>query len=263
MRIFALSLAAILMGCAAQSAPRHSSVPARTASTVDSVASERAKIHTELGVNYYQNGQLGVALEELNTATKADRSYAPAYGALALVYMELREDEQAEANFRQALKLNPNGSETKNNYGLFLCQRGKEQEGLRQLLDALKDPLYQTPDVAYKNAGMCARKAGDMKGAESYLLRAVKLNPRQAQALYGLAEVNFARDDYAAAKQYLSRYAGLMENAGPEALWLGARIEHRLGARGDRTALANYGMQLRRRYPSSPEAKAYQDGRFE
>jgi type IV pilus assembly protein PilF len=51
-----------------------------------------------------------------------------------------------------------------------------------------------------------------------------------------------------------------MENPGPEALWLGARIEHRLG---DRTALANYGQQLRRRYPSSPETKAYLDGRFE
>jgi len=249
----------MLTACAEQNAPKQG-VPARTASTIDSVSAQRAKIHTELGVNYYQNGQLGVALEELNTAVAADRSYGPAYDALALVYMELRQDEQAEANFRQALKVSPNSSETKNNYGLFLCQRGREKEGLRQLLDALKNPLYPTPDVAFKNAGVCARKAGDNKGAESYFLRAVKLNPRQAQAFYGLAEVNFARDDYQAARQYLGRYVSLMETPSPEALWLGARIEHRLG---DRTALANYGMQLRRRYPSSPETKAYLDGRFE
>ncbi len=254
-----LLTATMLSACAGQNPPKQTS-SARTASTVDSRGAERAKIHTELGVNYYQNGQLGVALEELNTAVSADRSYAPAYDALALVYMELKEDEQAEANFRQALKLNPNSSETKNNYGLFLCQRGKEKEGLRQLLDALKNPLYTTPDIAYKNAGQCARKAGDMKAAENYFLRALKLNPRQPQALYGLAEVNYARDDTAAAKQYLTRYVTLVENPGPEALWLGARIEHRLG---DRTALANYGMQLRRRYPSSPETKAYLDGRFE
>ena len=258
-RVALLALAAILAACAAQTPPKQT-VPARTASSTDSVAAERAKIHTELGVNYYQNGQLGVALEELNTAVASDRSYAPAYDALALVYMELKEDEQAEANFRQALKLNPNSSETKNNYGLFLCQRGKEKEGLRLLLDALKNPLYRTPDVAYKNAGVCARKAGDLKEAENYFWRALKLNPRQAQALYGLAEANFARDDNPAAKQYLGRYMSLMDNPGPEALWLGARIEHRLG---DRTALANYGMQLRRRYPSSPETKAYLDGRFE
>jgi len=253
---------ALLAACAGQDAPRQN-IPARTASTTDSKGSERAKIHTELGVSYYQNGQLGVALEELHTAIGADRSYAPAYDALALVYMELREDDQAEANFRQALKLNPNSSETRNNYGLFLCQRGKEKEGLRQLLDALKNPLYQTPDVAYKNAGTCARKARDNESAQKYFEHAVKLNPRQTQALYGLADVSYARDDYPAARQYLSRYVSMVENPGPEALWLGARIEHRLGDRGDRTALANYGMQLRRRYPSSPEAKAYADGRFE
>ena len=254
-----LALAVLLAACTTQNAPKQT-VGARTASTTDSIAAERAKIHTELGVNYYQNGQLGVALEELNTAVASDRSYAPAYDALALVYMELKDDNQAEANFRQALKLNPNSSETKNNYGLFLCQRGKEKEGLRQLLDALKNPLYPTPEVAYKNAGVCARKSGDIKGAETYFQRAVKLNPRQAQAWYGLAEVSFVRDDYAAAKQYLGRYVSLVEKPGPEALWLGARIEHRLG---DRTALANYGLQLRRRYPSSPETKAYLDGRFE
>jgi type IV pilus assembly protein PilF len=195
----------------------------------------------------------------LHTAVNADRSYAPAYDALALVYMELKEDAQAEANFRQSLKMNPNSSETRNNYGLFLCQRGREKEGLRQLLDALKNPLYQTPDVAYKNAGVCARKS-DPKLAEGYFHRAVKLNPNQAQAWYGLAEVSFARDDYAAAKEYLGRYVALVGNPGPDGLWLGARIEHRLG---DRTALANYGMQLRRRFPSSPETKAYLDGRFE
>jgi type IV pilus assembly protein PilF len=249
-----------MLALAACTSPPRQNVPARTASQTESVASERAKIHTELGVSYYQNGQLGVALEELHTAINADRSYAPAYDALALVYMELKENDRAEANFKQALKLNPNSSETRNNYGLFLCQSGKEQEGLRQLLDALKNPLYQTPDVAYRNAGLCARKTGDLKQAQGYFERAVKLNARQAQAWFGLAEVAYARDDYAGAKASLTRYTALVPNPGPEALWLGARIEHRLG---DRTALANYGMQLRRRFPSSPETKAYLDGRFE
>ena len=46
---------------------------------------------------------------------------------------------------------------------------------------------------------------------------------------------------------------------GPEALLLGARIERRLG---DRTAMLNYGNQLRLRFPSAPETKAFLDGRF-
>jgi type IV pilus assembly protein PilF len=174
--------------------------------------------------------------------------------------MELKDDDEAEKYFRQALKIDPSNSEAKNNYGQFLCQRGRQKEGIRQLLDALKNPLYATPDVAYKNAGLCARKAGDAKSAEEYFLKALKLNPNQPQALYSMAEISYLRDDYGAAKQYISRYLTVVENAGPEALWLGARIERKIG---DRTALANYGMQLRRRYPSSPQTKAFVEGRFE
>ncbi|HYL17695.1 MAG TPA: type IV pilus biogenesis/stability protein PilW, partial [Burkholderiales bacterium] len=176
------------------------------------------------------------------------------------VYMELKEDELAEKNFRRALKIDPSSSEAKNNYGLFLCQRGRQKEGIRQFLDALKNPLYATPDVAYKNAGLCARKAGDNKAAEEYFTKALKLNADQPQALYSLAEINYQRDDYASAKGYMGRYLALVDSAGPEALWLAARIERKIG---DRTALANYGMQLRRRYPSAPETKAYIEGRFE
>ena len=221
---------------------------------------ERAKVHTELGVRYYEIGQLGVALEELNTAISADGTYAPAYNALALVRMALREDDEAEKNFLKALKLDPASSEAKNNYGLFLCQRGRATEGIRQLLDALKNPLYSTPDVAYMNAGLCSLKAGDSKGAEEFFLRAVRLNPNQAEALFGLADLSFQRDDYSAARQYLSRYMAVANPPLAEALWLGARTERKLG---DRDALANYGSQLRRRYPSSPETKAFLEGRFE
>lgn len=254
--ILILALSILFAACASTK----SSDSPRTQTSSSSSPLERAKVHTELGVRYYEIGQLGVALEELTIATSADSSYAPAYNALGLVHMALREDDQAEKNFLKALKLDPSSSEAKNNYGLFLCQRGRAKEGIRELLDALKNPLYSTPDVAYMNAGLCSRKAGDNKGAEEFYLRATRLNPNQAEALFGLADLSFQRDDYAAAKQYLGRYMTAANPPVAEALWLGARTERKLG---NRDALANYGSQLRRRYPSSPETKAFLEGRFE
>ena len=249
----------LLVACSSQkSAGPPEAVP--TTQPPKASALDRAKIHTELGVSYFDSGKLGVALEELNTAIAADKNYAPAYNALGLVYMELKEDDKAENNFRQAIRLDPSSSEAKNNYGMFLCQRDREKEGIRELLEALKNPLYPTPDVAYKNAGLCARKAGDIAAAERYFTQALKLNPKQPQAAYSLAEINYARDDYTAAKGYITRYLAATDAPGPEALWLAARIERKLG---DRTALANYGMKLRRLYPSSPETKAFLEGRFE
>jgi type IV pilus assembly protein PilF len=259
-RVILVAVLVLLTACTSQKTDGTTGRPRPDAPPSAAAPLERAKIHTELGVSYFENGQLGVALEELNTAVSADKSYAPAYNALGLVYMELKDDAKADKNFRQAIKLDPSSSEAKNNYGMFLCQRGREQDGVRQLLDALKNPLYSTPDVAYKNAGLCERKAGDTKAAEEYFTRALKLNPRQPQALYGMAEIEYLRDDYAGAKQYVARYLAVAEPPGPEALWLGARVERKLG---DRTALTNYGVQLRRRYPSAPETKAFMEGRFE
>jgi type IV pilus assembly protein PilF len=259
-RIALVAALLLLVACSSQKTQTPTEQPRLGPQATSSSPLERAKIHTELGVSYFENAQLGVALEELNTAVAADKTYAPAYNALGLVYMELKEDSKAEKNFRQAIRLDPSSSEAKNNYGMFLCQRGRENEGIRQLLDALKNPLYPTPEIAYKNAGLCARKAGDTKAAEAYFTQALKLSPKQPQALYGLADIYYSRDDVAAAKQYMNGYLTAVGNPGPEALWLAARIERKLG---DRTSLANYGMQLRRRYPSAPETKAYLEGRFE
>jgi type IV pilus assembly protein PilF len=174
--------------------------------------------------------------------------------------MELREDRKAEADFKQAMRVDPNDSDTKNNYGLFLCQRQRGKEGIRYFLDAVKNPLYQTPDVAYKNAGLCSRDMGDLQGAEEFFQRALRANPGQPQALYSMADLSFLRDDFSGAKQYLDRYMRAVPTPGPEALWLGARLERRLG---DRTAMLSYGNQLRRRFPSAPETKAFMEGRFQ
>jgi type IV pilus assembly protein PilF len=255
----ALCALLVMLGCSqpatkdAQPSPKPQTVQAGPSSNRD-----RAKIHTELGVTYYEAGRLAVALEELNEAIDIDRGYAPAWNARALVNMELKEDARAESDFKQALRLDPAGSDTKNNYGLFLCQRNRGKEGIRYFLDAVKNPLYATPDVAYKNAGLCARNLGD-RDAEGYFVRAVQLNPAQPQALFNLADIAFARGDAAAAKGYLERYLRATPNAGPEELWLGARVSQALG---DRTAVMSYGNQLRRRYPAAPETKAFMEGRF-
>ena len=45
---------------------------------------------------------MGVALDELRIATRADSSYAPTYSMFGLVYMDLREKGLAEENFQQA-----------------------------------------------------------------------------------------------------------------------------------------------------------------
>lgn len=216
-----------------------------------------AKVHTELAGLYYERAQMGTALGEIDLALQAERNYAPAYNVRGLIHMALREDSNAEEDFQQSLRLDENDSETHNNYGWFLCQRSREKDSIPHFMAALKNPLYETPERAYLNAGVCSRKAGNNADAEEFLLQALQLQPNLPQALVAMAELKFASGDYVAAKKYFTRYTEKNDNLTAEQLWLAVRIERKAG---DRSAAASYGLQLRKRYPDARETQLLVQG---
>lgn len=225
----------------------------------ESTTPSRAQVHTELGAAYYGMGKLGIALEELKQALDADSKYAPAYNMLGLVYMELREYDKAESNFKRALDIAPTDSESHNNYGWFLCQRGQADSAIVHFMAALKNPLYATPEKPYLNAGICSLKKGDEKEAEEFFQRAIRFQPPPPLALLNLAEINLRQGKYSDAQFYLEKYLkGSQPSA--ESLWLGARIAHRLG---NKDLESSYGLQLRKRFPDSREAVAYRNNQFD
>lgn len=220
-------------------------------------AQSSAKIHTELAGLYFERAQMGVALSEIDLALLADRNYAPAYNVRGLIHMSLREDAEAEADFAQSLRLDKTDSEAHNNYGWFLCQRGREQESIAHFMAAVKNPLYATPERAYLNAGLCFLKAGNNKDAEDFLQRALRVQPDLTQALIAMAELKFAESDSRAASKYFARYAQKNENLTAGQLWLAVRIERMAG---DGNAEANYASQLRQRYPDARETQLLMHG---
>jgi type IV pilus assembly protein PilF len=248
-----LFIAALLLsGCASQHGSGSGDAP-----LTRSEAS--AKVHTELAAQYYERAQLGIALDELRQAMQAEPDYAPAYNVRGLVHMALREDKEAEEDFQRSLQVDSINSEAHNNYGWFLCQRGRERESVKQFLAALKNPLYATPEKAYLNAGVCSQKAGETKDAEEFLQKSLLLRPGMPEAMLGLAELSFANSDYPGAKAYFTRFA---QNNAPsltaEHLWLGVRIERKLG---DRNAEESYALQLNKRFPDSREAQLMSQGK--
>ena len=55
-------------------------------------AHQSAKVHTELAGEYFNRGQMEVALEEIDEALKAEPNYAPAHNVFGLINMKLNED---------------------------------------------------------------------------------------------------------------------------------------------------------------------------
>jgi type IV pilus assembly protein PilF len=221
----------------------------------------RAKIHTELAAAYYQAGNPAVALEEVRIALEADPDYVQAYSVRGLIRAQLKENAKAEEDFQRALRIAPKNPDINNNYGWFLCETGQPRQSIQYFLNAVKDPLYETPEVAYANAGKCALKAGDMDGAQEYLLQSLRLAKSQApETRYQLANVFYLRGNLDESKVYLNEAVKAMEPPTPEALWLGIRLERKLG---NKAGEGSYASQLRSRYPTSKEYQLFLKGNFE
>lgn len=243
--IFAVMMVA---GCASSASSRQPQTGAN---------SNSARIHTELAGMYFERNQMGIALSEVDLAVQADRNYAPAYSVSGLIHMALHEDKEAEEAFRQGLSLDKADSEGHNNYGWFLCQRGREKESIPHFMAALKNPLYTTPERAYLNAGLCSQKVGNLQEAQEFFQRALSVQSDLAQALLGMAEVKFFAGEYGDARKYFAHFAQGNENLTAGQLWLAVRIERKLG---DSNAEASYGLQLRKRYPDARETQLLMNG---
>jgi type IV pilus assembly protein PilF len=247
----------ILAACAAKpSEPDHD-----TGTLIGEVGDprNRAKLHTELASMYYSNGNLGVALEELRAAAKADANYAPAYGMYGLVYMQMKDQTRAEESFERALRLAPSDADINHNYGWFLCQTGREPASVKYFLQAIRNPLYAMPWRSYSAAGVCTMKMNQLKDAEAFFERALKFEPDEPASLVSLGQIRYRQGNIGEARKLVTRYNKLVTPTS-ESLWLAVRIERRMGERLQEQAYAN---QLRRRYPESKEYQALQRGQFD
>lgn len=227
--------------------------------TQPTAADKSARIRLELAEGYYQRGQPGVALGEVDQALAQDPGYVPAYTMQALIHMSLGQNDQAEASFSKALSLAPDNPDTLHNYGWFLCSIKRYPDSFAMFRKALAVQGYrnaQRTDLAY---GVCQYRAGDLAGAERTLRAGFSLDPSNPAIATNLAMVQYLQHEYAHAMFYIQRVnAGNSANA--QTLWLGVLIARKSG---DATSAAQWSQMLVQKYPDSMEAIAAQQGRYD
>jgi len=251
---------AALFGCAQRGLPASEAGGAREWVT-DSDEPEirkRARLRLELAAGYFEQGKSTIALDEVKQALAADPSYAPAYNLRGLIYLQLKEAGLAESSFQQALRLAPRDGDSWHNLGWMYCQDGRYADAVRAFGSALQSPNYGAAAKTWMSQGVCQLRAGQADAAEFSLLRAFELDPDNPVAAYNLAALQLQRGDLVRAQFHIRRLNN-SELGNAESLWLGARVEYRLGKRETARQL---GEQLRRRFPDSKEAAAYARGAF-
>lgn len=219
----------------------------------------RARIRLELAVGYFEQGQTTIALDELKQSLVADPEYAEAYSLRGLIYMRLNDFRFAEESFKKAIALNPQDSNVVHNLGWLLCLQGRYPESFELFSKALSNPQYGERAKTYRALGLCQLRAGLRTEAEASLLKSHEFDAANPVTAFNLATLMFQRGDFVRAQFYVRRLNN-SELANAESLWLGVKVERRMG---NRDAMLQLAGQLLKRFPQSSEAAAYQRSSFD
>ena len=225
----------------------------------DTEERKRARTRLALAVGYYENGQLTIALDEQKKAAQADPNFSDVYNVGGMIYMALGDTPLAQTQFQRAIALNPRDGSAMHNLGWLYCENGQFESANVQFEKALAVPNYMDRARTLMAQGVCQARAGQMELAEATLMRSYELDAGNPVTGYNLALLLYRRAELDRARFYIRRLNN-SDLANAESLWLGIRIEHRLG---DQRTVEQLASQLRRRFPQSSQLVAYERGQFD
>jgi type IV pilus assembly protein PilF len=236
--LLSVLLTSLLGACAAPEKP------------VETKSAKSSQINVELGVTYMKEGKYNTAMDRLQKAINQNPTNPQAYSSMALLNMRLLQLDEAEKNFNKAIKLSPNDSAIRNNFGAYLCQQKRFDEAEEQFLTATKNPLYRSPEHALMNAGKCTQ---DKVKAEKYFRASLRNNPIFPGALIEMAKLSFENKQYLSARAYLQRFHAVNEPTAIS-LWTSIQVENHLG---DNNTMNSHALLLKKKFPDSEETRQY------
>lgn len=214
-----------------------------------------SKINVQLGVGYYQQGNLEMANEKLVKALRQDPDSSQAHYAYAVLQNRFLNKEKTEEHFRKAIELNPENSEALSNFGAFLCNDSRFEESEKMFLQAVKNPLYKSPEVAYTNAAVCLLKRDKLQTAKAkeYLQKALAVRNNYRPALVNMAEIIFDEKGYEMTRLYLERFHTVGVPTA-RSLWLDIRNSIEMNDRPRAMGLAE---KLKTDFPESKQFQSW------
>ncbi len=215
-----------------------------------------AATNMQLAIEYMRLGELANARDHIERALNENPESADVQMTAGLVYERLNEKSKSEHAYETAFRLGKDDPNIVNTYAGYLCRTGKTAAGEKLFDQVARNPLYQTPEVALVNAGVCVRGTGDLVDAERYFNRALAVHPNLPEAMLQLGNIAFDRGDTAQARDTVRRYLAVNPPTA-EVLWLGFRAERKLG---DATAAAGYARRVQTEFPNSEPAQMMRSG---
>jgi type IV pilus assembly protein PilF len=208
------------------------------------------KKHVQQALAYLNDDKPGLALTEIDQALILAPNDVHALNVAGLIYEKMGDTQSALIHLSNAVFQAPDDPYSRNNYGTLLCRLGQPREAIAQFEKVATMKGYATPEIAYTNAGLCARTIPDLDLAGRHFNTALQVNPKTPTALYQIAKLSYDEGSYAAAREDLQHYLQVGPHT-PKTLLLRVQIEAALGNRATQEAYRN---QLAKLFPASLEA---------
>jgi tetratricopeptide (TPR) repeat protein len=136
---------------------------------------QKANVLYQRAAAYIYLKDLNAAIEDYQSAVKADPTHLPSQVGLAESYVVAGQPDKALAAFTSAVETFPDNHLVYNNRGLFLQQQGRPQDALNDFNKALE--LDKNFAIAYTNRGYTQQAIGNLPEAEQDFSKALSIDP--------------------------------------------------------------------------------------
>lgn len=196
--------------------------------------------HLEQGRALLNQGRLNEALKELSQALALNPNLADAHAYMAVAFARKGFATNAQLAYEKSLQLNPNNSQTLNNYGYWLYTEGRYREAIEQLKRAAK----LSPEArVLNNLALAQFYKGDRDDAQKNFIRA-------GGEMYGRLSVAALFEKIGDYDEAIKRYESALKKypTSAEAMQRLKALYQRTGRSDDlerlRRRLAEQGLQL-------------------
>jgi tetratricopeptide (TPR) repeat protein len=192
-----------------------------------------AEAHYNVGVALGQAGRIEEAVAQYKQALRFNPDYAAAHCNLGNALAQTGKIEEAIAHYEQALRIKPDYAEAHNDLGTALAQTGKIEEAIAHYEQALRI----NPDFAltHYNFGVALLGLGKVPEAVEEYEQALRIKPDYPEAhnnlgtaLYQMGQVQDAIGHYEEALRIRPDYAKAHYNLGL-ALWQAGQLRGAIG----------------------------------
>ena len=218
---------------------------------------EIARVRTSLAAQYIRKNELDAAQRQLEKAFAANSRYAPAYDMMGVLLQQEGSRlnlEKADQYFKQAIALDAEFTQARNNYGVYLSQMKRYNEAIAQFEIAGSVLGYEGRIGALENLGRTYLQLNNHPLAAKAFLRALEGNRNSLIAHIELVDLLLEQQRIIQAQRLYDETLVLIkgQDISPRLLLQGIKLAT---VQNDITTRQQLAQQLLSAYPLSEEAK--------